>query len=138
MGRKDEDLGGQWLKMNKLRAACQSLYQSLSIFAVLPPPHPWLCCSYGFGCTCQTRSHTPLKKEKTSSIASSMHPHDTNFAASGVELQLVQNLAVNWKALTDLHRGTSVSTRYTLICKCSLILSGPIWPVFLLLPDNLK
>lgn len=106
---------------------CQSSYQSLSSFAVPPLPHPWLCCSYVFGCTCQTHSYTPLKKERTS-IASSMHPHDTNFAASDVDLQLVQNLAVNWQALTDLYRGTSVSTRYTLICKYSLILSAPVWP----------
>lgn len=30
---------------DKQTERCQSLYQSLSSFAVLPLPHPWLCCS---------------------------------------------------------------------------------------------
>lgn len=123
---KEKDLGEQGLNENKLRAAWQSCVMTLSSFVLLPPPHPGLCWRSGFGHKRQTHSHTALKRKRTSLTTSGMHPQCINFAANGVNSQLIQNLAVNctWR-FTQM---VSVSTRYTLTHKCSLILSVPLWP----------
>lgn len=82
MGRKYEDLEGQGLKVNKPKAACQSLCQCPFQLLIHGSAEVTALVAH------LTHFHTPLKKKRTSLMTSGMHPQGINFAASGVDFTI--------------------------------------------------
>lgn len=75
----------------------------------------------------QTHFHTALEKERGFFDYLRYPPSRYYFNFLVWLLQLVQNLAVNWKVLPGLHKGIPASTRFTLTWRWSLVLPAWVW-----------